>query len=143
MQHYNHVGNITAIAVFSSLGGIIAIVFFGLALRRRIVRRRKAEQKTLLAAGSSAYSMVPVPEDPSASASEVKLDRLSMMFSDEPARLSGPMPGQGGQGGPGGGQGGQGGGQGGGPGVTVHATPLLSPQQAMQPQYQHAYPAQI
>lgn len=66
----------------------MALVFIALAIRNRIVRRRKAEQRALLAAGSSAYSMVPVPDDQTAS--EPKFDRLSAMFSNEPTRLSHP-----------------------------------------------------
>lgn len=112
----NRVGNIAAIAVFSSLGGIIAIVFIALAIRKRILRRRKAEKKALLQAGSSAYSMVPVSDEAAASNGEVKYDRLSMMFAND------PKPHEQGQ------------------GVQVNATPLLTPQQAAQQGYPQAYP---
>lgn len=47
-----------------------------------MLAKKKGEQEALLQAGSSAYSMVPAAaENPSASASEV---RLSMMFANEP-----------------------------------------------------------
>ena len=58
------------------------MVFLALAIRKRVLAKKKEEQQALLQAGSSAYSMVPAAaENPSANASEV---RLSMMFANEP-----------------------------------------------------------
>lgn len=95
------------------------------------MRRRKEEQKALLQAGSSAYSMVPVSDEAAASNGEVKFDRMSMMFA-----ANDPKP-----------QDAAGAGAG---GVQVNATPLLMPQQAAQqgspqayPQYSQGYPHQI
>ena len=76
-------GNIAAIAAFSALGFIILVVLLALAIRKKVLAKRKEEQEALLQAGSSAYSMVPTAENSSANASEV---RLSMMFANERAQ---------------------------------------------------------
>ncbi|OJJ33332.1 hypothetical protein ASPWEDRAFT_43406 [Aspergillus wentii DTO 134E9] len=94
----DHKGTIAAIATFSSLGFIFVVGCLAAYWRKKVKERRIAEQQELLQAGSSAYSMVPLSEGAGKSTSEVKLDRMSMMFATEPRpeeqlafRASNPM----------------------------------------------------